>query len=238
MNAATVTPDGDVAIAAIAAAIGEPSRARMLLSLMDGRARTGTELAALAEVGPSTASVHLQRLQAARLISVRRQGKNRYYALSGLPVALVIEKLSAVASCGSGPLACRAPQHLRTARTCYDHIAGTVGVALRERFTALGWLTPRPAGDGETYEVTASGMRAFSALGIDLEAAQRLRRRFAFGCLDWTERRYHLGGALGAAVLHVAEQKRWVVRHLDSRALRVTQQGRRELANRFGVSAA
>jgi DNA-binding transcriptional ArsR family regulator len=208
----------------------------MLMSLMDGRARTGTELAALAEVGPSTASVHLHRLEAARLVAVRRQGKNRYYTLGGAQVAGVLEKLAVVAGRGNEAFLCKAPEHLRMARTCYDHLAGTVGVALRDQFTAFGWLAPRLAGDGETYEVTASGARALTGLGIDLEAARHQRRRFAFGCLDWSERRYHLGGALGAAVLRLAQQRRWVVPHLDSRALRITRQGWRELANRLGVS--
>jgi DNA-binding transcriptional ArsR family regulator len=235
MNA---VPDSEVAaVAAITAAIGEPTRARVLMSLMDGRARTGTELAAIAEVGPSTASVHLHRLEAARLIAVRRQGKHRYYSLAGIEVARVLEKLTALAGCSGVPFACNAPEHLRAARTCYDHIAGTVGVGLRDRFAVLGWLTTRSAGDDETYEVSASGVRAFTALGIDLEAARSMRRRFAFGCLDWTERRYHLGGALGAAVLQLAQRRRWVVQELDSRALRLTNLGRRELVGQLGVPA-
>ncbi|MGA7824360.1 MAG: hypothetical protein WCA14_09210, partial [Steroidobacteraceae bacterium] len=90
---------------------------------------------------------------------------------------------------------------------------------------------------GETYEVSASGARALTALGLDLQAARRLRRRFAFGCLDWTERRFHLGGALGAALLLLAQRKKWLVQDLDSRALRMTSAGRRELAGRLGVSA-
>jgi len=237
MNAVNAAADGDAAVARVAAAMGDTTRARMLMSLMDGRARTGTELAALAEVAASTASVHLQRLQAARLVVARRQGKHHYYTLGGVQVAGILEKLSAFAGGSGPPFVCNAPDHLRQARTCYDHIAGTVGVALRERLAALGWLTTRPAGDGETYEVSASGARALTALGLDLEAARRLRRRFAFGCLDWTERRFHLGGALGAALLLLAQRKKWLVQDLDSRALRLTSAGRRELAGSLGVSA-
>jgi DNA-binding transcriptional ArsR family regulator len=228
-------PDSDVAIAAMAAAMGEPRRARMLLSLMDGRARTGTELAALAEVAPSTASTHLRRLQAARLVVARRQGKHHYYRLGGVQVAGILERLSALAGCSGEPFVVRAPQRLRKARTCYDHIAGIVGVALCDRFAALGWLIPQAVG-GETYEVSSEGASALTALGVDLETARRLRRRFAFGCLDWTERRYHLGGALGAAVLELAQKRKWVVQDLDSRALRITNVGRRALAGRLGVS--
>jgi DNA-binding transcriptional ArsR family regulator len=231
---ASIDSDADRGIADLAAVIGEPTRARMLLSLMDGRARTGTELAALAEVGASTASAHLQRLQAVRLISVRRQGKHRYYALGGADVAGLLERLSALAGGSAAPYVSRTPTRLRAARTCYDHIAGAVGVALHERFAALGWLTAGPDG---LYEMSSTGARAFAALGMDVEAARAARRRFAFGCLDWSERRYHLGGALGAAFLQLACRRRWVVQDLDSRALRVTELGRRELLARLGVQA-
>lgn len=230
-----VPPDTDTAIATLAAVMGEPTRARILVSLLDGRARTGTELGAIAEVGASTVSAHLQRLASAHLVAVRRQGKHRYYTLSGPEVAGLLEKMSALAGARAGPPVSRAPERLRAARTCYDHIAGTVGVALRDRFTELGWLAAHPSGDGETYEVSSSGASAFAALGIDLGATQGLRRRFAFGCLDWTERRYHLGGSLGAAFLALALKRRWVLQDLDSRALRVTAGGRRELLGRFGV---
>jgi DNA-binding transcriptional ArsR family regulator len=230
-------PDTDSAIATLAAVMGEPTRARILVSLLDGRARTGTELAAIAEVGPSTVSAHLQRLAAAQLISVRRQGKHRYYSLGGAEVAALLERMSALAGTRCAPYVCRAPERLRAARTCYDHIAGSIGVALRERFTELGWLAAQASGDEETYEVSTSGVSAFATLGIDLGAARSLRRRFAFGCLDWTERRYHVGGSLGAAFLTLALKRRWVVQDLDSRALRVTAGGRRELLGRFGVHA-
>jgi DNA-binding transcriptional ArsR family regulator len=232
-----VPVDTDAAIARLAALMGEPTRARILVSLLDGRARTGTELGAIAEVGASTVSVHLQRLAAAHLVAVRRQGKHRYYSLTGPEVAALLEKMSALAGARGAPYVSRAPERLRAARTCYDHIAGSVGVALRDRFTELGWLAAQVSGDQETYEVSSSGASAFAALGIDLGATRSLRRRFAFGCLDWTERRYHLGGSLGAAFLSLALRRRWVVQDLDSRALRVTVGGRRELLGRFGLQA-
>jgi DNA-binding transcriptional ArsR family regulator len=234
----TVPPDTDVGISTIGAVIGDPTRARMLVSLLDGRARTGTELAAIAEVGPSTASAHLHRLETARLITVRRQGKHRYYSLSGPDVAGLLEKMSTLAGVRRPQFMCKAPDRLRAARTCYDHIAGTVGVALRDRFAELGWLASSASGTDETYEVSSSGASAFAALGIDLEAARSQRRRFAFGCLDWSERRYHLGGALGAAFLLLAQRRKWVLQDLDSRALRVTELGRREMLRRIGLSNA
>jgi DNA-binding transcriptional ArsR family regulator len=231
------TIDSDVAISKVAGAIGDPTRARILLSLMDGRARTGTELGAVAEVSPSTVSAHLQRLINARLVQVRRQGKHHYYSLSGSEVAGVLERLSALAGGGREPFISRTPPHLRAARTCYDHIAGTIGVELRERLTALGWLVPHSGDHDETYEVSDSGASALRTLGIDLSATRALRRRFAFGCLDWSERRYHLGGALGAALLALASRRQWVVPHLDSRALRVTERGRREMHSLLGLVA-
>ncbi|HSY04723.1 MAG TPA: metalloregulator ArsR/SmtB family transcription factor [Steroidobacteraceae bacterium] len=227
--------DTDVAISSVAAVIGEPTRARILVSLLDGRPRTGTELGAVAEVSPSTASVHLHRLAAAGLIAVRREGKFRYYSLRGSEVAALLERLSAMGGVTLNASICRAPDRLRAARTCYDHIAGAVGVALRERFTALGWLEKSSTGGDETYEVSSTGVGALTSLGIDLSATRALRRRFAFGCLDWTERRHHLAGALGAALLLLAQKKKWVVQDLDSRALRITERGRRELLAPLGV---
>jgi DNA-binding transcriptional ArsR family regulator len=231
-----VAADTDTGIASIAAVIGDATRARMLVSLLDGRARTGTELAAVADVGPSTASAHLQRLQAARLVSVHRQGKHRYYSLGGAEVAALLERLSAFAGTDNGEgITCHAPRHLRAARTCYDHIAGTIGVGLLERFAALGWLAPDASLARADYALTACGASAFATLGLDVASARATRRRFAFGCLDWTERRHHLGGALGAALLQLARRRKWVRQDLDGRALQLTEAGRRELA-RLGVN--
>ena len=225
----------DDAAAGIAAAIGEPARARMLYCLSDGRARTSTELAMVADVTPSTASVHLQRLKAQRLVKVFAQGKHRYYSLEGANVASALEALSVLAGGAREAFVPNTPNHLRVARTCYDHIAGTVGVSLHDRFKALGWLSGDSKRVVSGYDVTTVGTKGFAALGIDLEATQTLRRRFAYACVDWSERRPHLGGALGAAVLNIALKRKWVVQDLDSRALSVTSFGRREMLNRFGL---
>jgi DNA-binding transcriptional ArsR family regulator len=225
--------DPDAAVPSIAAAIGEPARARMLYCLLDGRARTSTELAVVAEVSPSTASVHLGRLKTARLVNVLVQGKHRYYSLNGEPVARALEALNVLAGRPRPPFAPRTPSRLRAARTCYDHMAGTVAVVLHDRLVTLEWLTRRAS--GADYVLTGAGARALDALGIDLEMTRSLRRRFAFACLDWSERRPHLGGALAAALLELALRKKWVTRDLDSRVLSVTPAGRRELLARFGV---
>jgi len=236
--------DTDTGVSRVAAAIGEPARARMLCCLMDGHARTSTELAIVAEVSPSTASVHLQRLVAQRLVKVAAQGKHRYYSLEGAKVARILEALSVIAGDATNGRARRAtfvpttPSRLRAARTCYDHLAGTLGVAMHDRMTTLGWLTRHDATRGTTgaaYDVSHAGIRALGALGVDVEATRALRRRFAYACLDWSERRPHVGGALGAALLGVVLKRRWVVQDLDSRALEVTSYGRREMAARLGV---
>jgi DNA-binding transcriptional ArsR family regulator len=233
----SVNADGtDAAVSRVASAIGEPARARMLYSLMDGHARTSTELAMVAEVSPSTASVHLDRLRTEHLVKVLAQGKHRYYSLDGPKVARVLEGLSVLAA---GRTAAKfvpnTPNRLRAARTCYDHMAGTLAVMLHDHFKERRWLAANAKRNGLTYEVTAAGESALEALGIDIEATRALRRRFAPACLDWSERRPHVGGALGAALLTVALKRKWVLQELDSRALSVTGLGRRELLTRFNI---
>jgi DNA-binding transcriptional ArsR family regulator len=225
----------DVSVSRIAAAIGEPARARMLYCLMDGHARTSTELAIVAGVSPSTASVHLNRLKTEHLVKVAVQGKHRYYSLEGPDVASALEGLSVLAGGSGNKFVPNTPSRLRAARTCYDHIAGTLGVSLHDRFQALRWLSADSTGIDDAYNLTPNGTQAFEALGIDLEAIRTLRRRFAYACLDWSERRPHVGGALGGAILKTALQRKWVSQDLDSRALSVTSLGRREMLTRFGL---
>jgi DNA-binding transcriptional ArsR family regulator len=205
----------------------------MLYSLVDGRARTATELAAVAEVTAATASVHLQRLRAQRLVRVAAQGKHRYYSLEGAQVADALEALSVLAGESRERFVPSTPRRLRAARTCYDHLAGTLGVAIHDRFLAAKWLSS--SGQHSAYDLTPSGARVLESLGVDVEAMLSLRRRFAFGCLDWSERRPHIGGALGAALLSLVLRKKWVTRDLDSRALGLTTTGRRELHARLGL---
>ena len=229
----------DANVSAIAAAIAEPARTRMLYCLMDGHARTSTELAVVAGVGPSTASVHLARLLEQGLVKVLAQGRHRYHSLQGAHVAAALEALTVLAGGPRSPFVPNTPTRLRMARTCYDHLAGTVAVALHDRMHELGWLAQGAAQgpahaavkDG-SYHLTPVGAAALQALGIDIEAARQQRRRFACACVDWSERRPHLGGALGAALLAVALKRRWVAQDLDSRALSVTRLGQREMRAR------
>jgi DNA-binding transcriptional ArsR family regulator len=227
--------DADLAVSRIAAAIGEPSRARILCSLLDGHARTSTELAMVAEVRPSTASAHLNRLKVEGLIKVLVQGRHRYYSLQGAEVATALEALSVLTGGCRARFETKSPSYLRAARTCYDHLAGTLGVSLHDQLKALGWLSQCSTGGEDGYDLSQKGAHGFEELGIDVAATRMLRRRFAFACLDWSERRSHLGGALGAALLKLALKRKWVTQELDSRALSVTSVGGREILARFGL---
>jgi hypothetical protein len=167
---------------------------------------------------------------------VQTQGKHRFYSLAGPDVASALEGLSVLAGGARDKFAPNTPSRLRAARTCYDHMAGRVGVMLHDRFKTLGWLAGSNAKDNvNAYDITPNGTKAFEALGIDIEAIRRLRRRLACPCLDWSERRPHVGGALGAALLKVALKRKWVLQDLDSRVLDVTTIGRREMLARFGL---
>jgi DNA-binding transcriptional ArsR family regulator len=226
----------EVAVARVAGAIGEPARARMLFCLMDGDARTSTELAVVGDVSTSTASAHLNRLKTERLVKVITQGKHRFYSLDGPKVARVLEGLSVLVDQPHRKFVPNTPTRLRAARVCYDHLAGHLGVSLHDRFNELKWLSRTPAEADDAYDLTAEGVKALAGLGVDVDEIRALRRRFAYACLDWSERRPHIGGALGSALLHAALKRKWVSRDLDSRAIQVTNAGRRELLARFGIA--
>ncbi|WP_113699516.1 ArsR/SmtB family transcription factor [Nonomuraea lactucae] len=225
MAAEHVARDAD--IAPVAALIADPTRAAILTALLGGRALAAGELARLAGVGAATASAHLSRLLDGRLVDVVRQGRHRYYRLAGHEVAEVLEVLARVSA---RPLVrslrqSRQARMLEEARTCYDHLAGRAGVGLLDRLREGGCLT------GE--EVTPEGERLLAGLGVDVAAARAARRRFAPECLDWTERRAHLGGALGAAVTGALLELGWYVRGPVPRAVTLTDVGRGGLAALF-----
>ncbi len=224
--------NADAFLSNIAGAIAEPARARMLCCLLDGHARTSTELSVVAGVSPSTASAHLARLRDERLIQMVAQGKHRYYQLAGADVGKALEALLVVAGLPRPSFTPSTPNRLRHARTCYDHMAGTVAVALHDQIAAQGWLRA-PAPDAADYELSADGAAGLERLGIDLAALRKLRRRFACPCLDWSERRPHLGGALGAALLQLALKRGWAEQDLDSRALSVSAAGQQRMLAAF-----
>jgi len=221
-------------LARVAGAIAEPARARILCSLLDGHARTATELSVVAEVSASTASAHLSRLKDDRLVEQLAQGKHRYYQLADADVAAALEALLVVAGLPRQQFKPNTPDRLRNARTCYDHMAGAVAVQLHDHFAQQGWLAP--ADGAKEYALSEAGEQQFANLGLDLPAMRKLRRRFACPCLDWSERRPHLGGALGAALLQLALKRGWVEQDLDSRALGVSPKGQRQMLAAFGLS--
>lgn len=222
----------DVGVSQVAAAIAEPARTKILCSLMDGHARTSTELATIAEVSASTASAHLARLKELALVRLHVQGRHRYYSLADQRVAQALEALMVISQSAAPTFSARTPDRLQFARTCYDHMAGTLAVLLHDRMIEAGWLV---ATDEQAYQLSKGGETLFEGLGIEVNALAGLRRRFACPCLDWSMRRPHLGGALGAALLQVAIKRKWVTQDLDSRALSLTAAGRKEIASRFAV---
>ncbi|HYW60668.1 MAG TPA: helix-turn-helix transcriptional regulator [Xanthobacteraceae bacterium] len=221
-------------MAEVAALVGDPARANILCALLGGRALTATELAFAAGVSPQTTSGHLGKLLTARLLVLMRQGRHRYYRLAGPHVGLMLESIMNVAL--TGPPRYQPPskrdETLRHARTCYDHIAGVLGVGLAERLTERDFVI---LGD-EAGEVTPAGAEFLSNLGVDLSSARARRRVFCRPCVDWTERRPHIGGAVGAALANRCFELRWIERMRDTRALTVTPAGRRGLREIFGLS--
>ena len=224
----------DTAISRVAGAIAEPARTKMLCSLMDGHARTSTELAVIADVSASTASAHLARLKEDGLIKLHTQGRHRYFSLTDAHVAQAIEALMVISQNAQTGFVSTTPSRLQLARTCYDHMAGSLAVQLHDYFFDSGWLTLPDASDG-TYQLSVAGEKAMTGLGIEVENVRAQRRRFACACLDWSMRRPHLAGALGAAVLQAVISRKWVIQDLDSRALAVTPKGRKELSGKFGI---
>ncbi|KAF0864580.1 helix-turn-helix transcriptional regulator [Pseudomonas sp. LD120] len=227
----------DQRVSSVAAAIAEPARTRMLCALMDGHARTSTELATIAEVSTSTASAHLSKLKDAGLLRLQVQGRHRYYCLGDPLVAQALEALMVIGQASAPTFTPRTPDRLQFARTCYDHLAGTLGVQLHDRLFEAGWLLAAEDGEqGDAYRVTDSGVEFFRGLGIEVAQLKTLRRRLACPCLDWSMRRPHLGGALGAALLRALLERKWLIQDLDSRALTLTGTGGRYISKRFGMA--
>ena len=225
--------------AEIAALAGDPARAGMLHALMDGRALTASELARVAGITPQTASSHISRMAEAGLIGVQKQGRHRYHRLASPAVARMMEGIMRVAADlePARPLSV-GPRDaaLRAARTCYDHLAGRLGVALADALVAGGYAEL----GSDAGMVTPSGMALFGRLGVDVEAllarrGQRATRVLCRPCLDWSERRAHLAGAVGAALCAHSFAKGWIRRIEGTRAVAVTPRGQRTFREEFGM---
>ncbi|GAB3979259.1 helix-turn-helix transcriptional regulator [Actinoallomurus acanthiterrae] len=230
----------DSDIAPVAALLADRTRASMLTALLDGRPLSAGELARTAGVSAATASSHLAKLLDGDLVTVVRQGRHRYYRLKGAEVAAVIEAISRISPDVEvrSLRQSRQARALQEARTCYDHLAGRAGSALFEAMLSRDLLeVVDPSYDdpaNAAYEVTDKGERQLESIGIDVGAIRRARRRFAGHCLDWTERRPHLNGALGAALTARLIEDGWFERGSARRALFVTEKGRGRLADVFG----
>jgi DNA-binding transcriptional ArsR family regulator len=222
-------------IARVASLIGDPARANMLTALTGGETLSAGELAREAGVTAQTASSHLAKLQAGGLVVVQRQGRHSYFKLSGDDVAALLESLMGVAL-GAGHARTRpGPREpaLRLARACYDHLAGELGVAMLDGLRAQGVIEPSGAG----LRLTASGVEFAAGFGLDLAALERARRPLCRPCLDWSERRSHLAGGLGAAFYSRLLHLGWAKRERDGRAVIFSREGRRSFDAAFGIQA-
>ncbi len=227
-------------LASVAALIGDPARAAMLQSMMDGRALTATELARAAGITPQTASSHLARLTTAGLLSMEKQGRHRYHRLATPAMARLLESLMHVASEAESPrrAVVTGPRDaaLRAARTCYDHLAGHLGVAIADAFVEAGHIEF----DSDAGIVTPSGLVLLDRIGVDIAdlgaiGREERRRVLCRPCLDWSERRPHIAGRLGTALCRLSFEKGWVRRIEGSRAVTVTPKGQRAFREVLGV---
>jgi DNA-binding transcriptional ArsR family regulator/ribosomal protein S19E (S16A) len=230
-------------LASVAALLGDPARAAMLQAMMDGRALTASELAHVAGITPQTASSHLARLTGAGLLAMEKQGRHRYHRLATPSMARLLENLMHVAAEIEPPrrTVVTGPRDaaLRAARTCYDHLAGRLGVAIADALVAAGHVEL----DSDAGIVSPSGLALFDRIGLDVarfeaEPPTKRRRLLCRPCLDWSERRPHLAGKLGAAICQLSFDNGWIRRVEASRAVMITPKGQRAFREMLGVREA
>ncbi|KZE47105.1 ArsR family transcriptional regulator [Brevibacillus parabrevis] len=220
-------------IAELASLIGEPSRVMMLVSLLGGKALPASELAQSAKVTPQTASTHLGKLVEGGLLTSESHGRHRYYRLASPEVGYALEALLTI----SAPQPVRSLREsdqmraIRYARTCYDHLAGEVGVALTQKLISLGMIEA----SGQDFVLNEAGKSKLRSLGVEVESSPKSRRRFARQCLDWSERRHHLAGSLGASLTNRLFELGWIERIPGGRAVRVTPKGTNGFIEEFGL---
>ena len=220
-------------LAEVAALIGDPSRAAMLLSLLGGKTLPAGDLARAARISPQTASAHLAKLLQGGLLIQEVCGRHKYFRLASSEVGQALEALQTISPAKPVRSLRQSDQllALQFARTCYDHLAGKIGVALADRLLAMGLLEK----SGKDYIVCEAGKAWLQDFGVDTEISPKSRRCFARQCLDWSERRHHLAGSLGAALTNRLFELRWIERLPDGRAVRVTGAGIKGLSAKFGL---
>jgi DNA-binding transcriptional ArsR family regulator len=224
-------------VAEIAALVGDPARTNILAALMDGRALTSKELAYIAGVSPQTTSGHLAKLATAKLLVLMKQGRRHYYRIASPLVGQMLESIMAVASAQTSPLQprpSRMEERMRTARTCYDHLAGRLGVALADTLVMRGHIALVQDGG----EVSEDGLAFLSNLGVALDERGHSRRVFCRPCLDWSERRVHIAGSVGAKLCERCFELGWIKQLKTTRALEVTAKGSQGFAEWFGIDLA
>ncbi|AJQ93392.1 putative transcriptional regulator [Gynuella sunshinyii YC6258] len=214
-------------MAALAAAMSDTSRMKILCALMDGRAWTATELSAMAEIAASTASAHLSRLLKANLVTCLSQGRHRYFRLYSHHIAALLEQMMGITSYSIKPPNLKVPAELLKARTCYDHLAGEIAVSLYTALVQHRWITA----DGN--HLTKHGTEKLLQLGISLD--KKTKRKECYACLDWSERKFHLGGHTGALLFQFFENEGWINRTPGYREVIVTLKGRKALKKYFHV---
>lgn len=221
-------------LAEVGSLVGDLARAQMLTALLDGRALTAGELAWCAGITPQTASSHLAKLQSAGLLAMEKQGRHRYFRLSSPTVAAMLESMQVVCAVDAPRRIrpeSRMDKDLRMARSCYDHLAGVLGVSLADALTRQGAVDL--AADGGV--VTTAGHQILAEFGVDVDQLSQQKRCFCRPCLDWSERRHHIAGALGKGLSDRLFELGWVERVRDSRVILVTPDGRRGLKKTFAI---
>lgn len=212
-------------MAALATAMSDTSRMKILCALMDGRAWTATELSVIADIAASTTSSHLSRLLKANLVTCLSQGRHRYFRLYNSNIASLLEKMMGITFQVSNPSRAKVPQELLKARTCYDHLAGEMAVKLYDSLVENSWI------DKDGSELTVQGQEKFLQLGININA--KTKRKKCCPCLDWSERKFHVGGYLGASLLSFFDSNNWIERVPGYREVIITSKGNQELHRHF-----
>ncbi len=216
----------------VATLIGEKSRAIMLWNLLDGRAYTATELAICADISKQSCSNHLAKLVEGNLLSIENQGRHKYYRFANDRVAQAVENIAYLLPAPHDfEKSKEKPEGIKLARTCYDHIAGSLGVKIATGMLEKGIIRENVG----QYEITTEGASWFQFYGINLHTLQQMKRRLAYPCLDWSERKHHIAGALGAAILDAFLHRDWVRKKPNTRELLITPLGKMQLSERLKI---